>query len=152
MEIQIREANVSDAGAIAKLNQESMGYCYPEEATAEKLRMLLGRKQDKLFVAVIENTVVGYIHANDYDLLYAPAMKNIMGLAVSPEYRRLGIGKALMSAVEVWTKETGAKGIRLVSGAGRQQAHAFYRDCGFSGGKEQLNFKKDLDVCSHEQD
>ena len=152
MEIQIREANLSDAGAIARLNRESMGYHYPEKETAEKLRMLLGRKQDKIFVAVIEDTVVGYIHANDYDLLYAPAMKNIMGLAVAQEYRRRGIGKVLMAAVEAWAKENGAKGIRLVSGAARQQAHAFYRDCGFGGGKEQLNFKKDLDVCSHEQD
>ena len=46
--------------------------------------------------------------------------------------------------VELWAKDTGAAGIRLVSGAERTDAHEFYRHCGFSGDKRQLNFKKKL--------
>ena len=84
----------------------------------------------------------GYVHDLDYDLLYAPHMKNIMGIAVSSAYKRKGIGSALLQYVENWALETGASGIRLVSGATRTDAHAFYRHCGFEGNKEQINLKK----------
>lgn len=35
-----------------------------------------------------------------------------------------------------------AKGVRLVSGATRSDAHEFYRHCGYGGDKRQINFKK----------
>ena len=142
MKITIREASHQDAEAIARLNREAMGYDYPAEDTARKLEMILRSDRDKVFVAVAGDHVMGYIHANDYDVLYFPTMKNIMGIAVDSAYRRQGIGKMLLNAVECWAKETGAEGIRLVSGANRIDAHKFYIDCGFEGGKEQRNFKK----------
>lgn len=142
MEFVIREATRKDAEAIADLNRTAMGYDYPTVETEKKLQAVLSSGKDKVFVAVRGNTVIGYIHANDYDLLYFPTMKNIMGIAVDSACRKCGVGKALLSAVETWAKETGTAGIRLVSGAGRKEAHAFYRSCGFSGGREQINFKK----------
>lgn len=69
-------------------------------------------------------------------------MKNIMGIAVSENYKRQGIGHLLMEAVETWARNTNAKGIRLVSGVTRTGAHEFYRHCGFSSNKEQKNFNK----------
>ena len=86
--------------------------------------------------------MIGYVHANDYDVIYAPPMKNIMGIAVSNRFRKEGVGRALLAAVEAWARETGAWGIRLVSGAERTGAHEFYRHCGYSGEKRQVNFKK----------
>ena len=50
----------------------------------------------------------------------------------------------IRNAVEQWASETGAAGVRLVSGGSRADAHAFYRHCGYVDGKEQLNFKKML--------
>ena len=144
MNITIREATYQDVEAIACLNREAMGYDYPAEDTARKLAMILRSNRDKVFVAVMGNCIVGYIHANDYDVLYFPTMKNIMGIAVGSAYRRQGIGRMLLNAVECWAKETGAEGIRLVSGANRTDAHKFYIDCGFEGGKQQLNFKKHI--------
>ena len=38
----------------------------------------------------------------------------------------------------------GEAGIRLVSGSERLDAHAFYRKCGYTGDKQQINFKKKL--------
>ena len=150
MEITIREASHQDAEAIALLNREAMGYDYPAEDTARKLEIILRSDRDKVFVAVTGECVVGYIHANDYDVLYFPTMKNIMGIAVDSAYRRQGIGKLLLNAVEHWAKETGAEGIRLVSGANRTDAHQFYMDCGFEGGKKQLNFKKHMKTVSNQ--
>ena len=140
----VREAVPSDAVAIWQLNSNEMGYPYPLEYTMQNLTKLLGSKADKIFVAIWDGSVVGYVHANDYDLLYAPHMKNIMGIAVSGEYKRKGIGKALLQQVENWARETGASGIRLVSGAMRTGAHAFYQHCGYGGDKDQVNLKKML--------
>ena len=71
-------------------------------------------------------------------------MKNIMGIAVSASCKRRGIGRALLEQVEAWAVRDGAVGIRLVSGSERADAHAFYRKCGYTGDKQQINFKKKL--------
>ena len=138
----IREAIESDVNAIWQLNCDEMGYQYSLDDTVQNIARLLSSNADKIFVAVSDGLVVGYVHANDYDLIYAPHMKNIMGIAVSSEYKRQGIGRALLQEVEHWALETGASGIRLVSGATRTEAHTFYRNCGFTGNKEQINLKK----------
>ncbi len=142
MNFFVREACGSDAAAIWELNCLEMGYQYPIDATSQKLNVLLNSKTDKIFVAVSENTVVGYIHANSYDVSYAPHMKNIMGIAVFSSHKRHGIGRALLQQVEKWARSTGAAGVRLVSGMTRTDAHVFYHSCGYTGDKEQLNLKK----------
>lgn len=142
MEYFIRECCIDDANYIQELNCYEMGYDYSLENTMLKLEKILNSKKDKIFVAMVGNIVVGYVHANDYDVIYAPSMKNIMGIAVSSAYRRSGIGGALLRKIEEWAKASGAKGVRLVSGATRTGAHEFYRHLGYDGGKEQLNFTK----------
>lgn len=144
MNYTIREAYLSDAEAIWMLNCTEMGYPFPLESTIDKLAKLLYRNSDKIYVATIEGTVVGYVHANDYDVIYAPHMKNIMGIAVAHEHKHQGIGKTLLQQVELWAADTGATGVRLVSGAARTDAHEFYRHCGYTGDKKQLNLKKKL--------
>ncbi len=127
---------------IVLLNKNEMGYEYPSEDTKKQLEQLLNDSNHKIYVAIVANKIVGYIHANNYDLLYAPHLKNIMGIAVSSDFRKNGIGKMLLNEVEKWAQDTGAYGIRLVSGAARIGAHAFYEFCGYTKTKEQINFKK----------
>lgn len=142
MEFIIRELMLKDSEDIHRLNTDEMGYEFSLDETKEKLLKLINSDSDKIFVAVIGDEVIGYVHANDYDLIYAPHMKNIMGIAVAEKYKRNGIGKALLSEIEMWAKETGAKGVRLVSGATRTNAHKFYHNCGYSGDKAQINMNK----------
>jgi len=142
VEVKIRPAVPEDCEALARLDRESMGYDYPLEKTKEQLEKLLSDGRNGIFVAEAAGKVVGYVHLVDYDLLYSDPMKNIMGIAVDPSCRRLGIGKKLLEAGENWAKETGAAGVRLVSGETRTGAHAFYRASGYEGSKMQLNLKK----------
>ena len=144
MRFIIRNCRIEDAEALQKLNREDLGYDYPVEELRERLETVLGSEKDRIWVAVMGQQVVGYIHACGYDVIYAPHMKDIMGIAVSSACRRVGIGRALLYAVEEWGREDGAAGIRLVSGTDRTDAHAFYRSCGYNGGKTQLNLKKYL--------
>lgn len=140
--ITVRECALTDCESIYLLNKNDLGYDFPIEKTAKRLEMILGSNKDKIFVAEYGGKVIGYIHACDYDVIYGPSMKNILGLAVDSHYRKLGAGKALLTAAENWAKETGSAGVRLCSGAQRKGAHEFYKKCGYICSKEQLNFKK----------
>ncbi len=142
LNVQIRECETFDYKEIYKLNTVEMGYDYPEEKTRIKLQALLKSDKDKIFVACVDEVVVGYIHANDYDVIYAPHMKNIMGIAVLSEFKRMGIGRELLTAVENWAENTGADGVRLASGSARVDAHQFYKNCGYTGDKTQVRFMK----------
>lgn len=140
----VRRAALSDANAIARLCSESMGYPSSPEEVGERLQALLPEQGQCMLVAEAGGKVVGCLHACDYQVLYAPPMKNILALAVLPDCRRRGIAAALMEEMERWAKETGARAVRLVSGESRAGAHAFYRAQGYTGEKRQLNFKKNL--------
>lgn len=105
MKIIIRECVMCDYVDIALLNENEMGYDYPVEDTKKRLDQLFNDCNHKIYVAVFNGKVVGYVHANNYDLLYGPHLKNIMGLAVSGGFRKNGIGKMLLTEVEKWAKK-----------------------------------------------
>ncbi|CEM61985.1 GNAT family N-acetyltransferase [Treponema phagedenis] len=138
----IRECTVSDAEPIFFLNRDELGYDFYLEGTKENIEKILQRDTDKIFVAEDEGKIVGYVHANNYELLFSAPMKNIMSIAVSPKHRGKGIGRKLLAAIEDWAKKTGAHGIRLVSSSSRTDAHRFYQSCGYEKTKEQFNLKK----------
>jgi len=47
-------------------------------------------------------------------------------LAVSPDHRSQGVGKALLDAAKDWARERGATHLELDSGDARADAHRFY--------------------------
>ena len=47
-------------------------------------------------------------------------------LAVSPEHRSQGVGKALLDAAKAWARERGATHLELDSSDARADAHRFY--------------------------
>ena len=141
MKSYIRECELKDYQEIAILNKVELGYNYPPEVTKLRLEKLLEDKGHKILVAIVDAKVVGYVHACNHDLLYAPHLKNIMGIAVATEYRKNGIGKKLLTEVEIWAREAGS-GVRLVSGAERSGAHKFYMACGYVYNKDQKKFIK----------
>ena len=140
----IREAKITDAGTICRISSNDLGYKCEEQFVKERLE-----KQDTtrevVFVAELDGAVAGYVHAEMYSLLYWEPMVNILGLAVSSECRRKGVGKALMKQVEEWARERGIKEIRLNSGGTRKEAHEFYRSIGFDDEKMQRRFIKSID-------
>ncbi|HEU5047453.1 MAG TPA: ribosomal protein S18-alanine N-acetyltransferase [Rickettsiales bacterium] len=63
----------------------------------------------------------------------------ILTLAVSPEHRRHGIGKALLEAILNWAREKGVKTIFLEVRISNEAAQELYKNAGF----ELLNTRKD---------
>jgi len=138
----ICECKVDDYESIYYLNKTAFGYEYDINKTKNRLAVILARKSDKIFVAVIDDNVIGYIHGSDYECTYSDSLKNIMAIAVDYDYRNRGVGRALLDAVENWAKECGCIGVRLVSGMNRTGAHEFYQRCGYTLRKVQKNFIK----------
>lgn len=138
----IREAVITDAEDIYYINKTSLGYNYDFEKQKAKIEVVLNDKTQVIFVAECDNKVVGYIHLVNYDVIYADNFKNCLGLAVDNDYKRIGIGSALLKQAENWAKENGATGIRLCSGIEREKAHQFYQSQGYEVTKLQKNIKK----------
>lgn len=141
-DIVVREATPDDCRRVCELNRKSLRYDYPEDKTLERLKTILKRPSDKVFVAEYSGKVAGYVHAADYECAYCDSLKNITAIAVDKKCRRLGIGGKLLKAAENWAKSCGCAGVRLVSGFERKEAHMFYLRCGYTLRKEAKNFIK----------
>lgn len=138
----IREVTIDDYKDIRSLNKNALGYDFPLEKTKTQLEKILTGKDAKIFGAFVDDKLIGYVHIADYECSFNDSLKNIMGIAVAPSYRKQGIGRALLTKAETWARDTGAAGIRLVSSVGRTEAHKFYAAMGYTSKKEQKNFRK----------
>lgn len=142
--MNVRKADINDASAICRICTNDLGYECSEEFVLSRLKNIDGSRE-AVFAAEIDSTVVGYIHAEIYNTLYFQSMVNILGLAVSNDHRRQGIGRALISRAENWGKELGINTVRLNSGNSRKEAHEFYRAMGYDDEKLQIRFLKKID-------
>ncbi len=161
--VKIRQAAASDIPAMNELFRKDLGY---EECTleiVEKQFAGLDNSREAVFVAeanaectdsldgsydgsseIKPSHIAGVIHVEKYNVLYFPTMANILGIAVDADFRRQGIGSALLKRAEEWARENGASSMRLNSGESRKQAHEFYRAQGYIDDKKQLRFIKEL--------
>jgi GNAT superfamily N-acetyltransferase len=140
----IREATIEDAFAICNISCADLGYDCSCEFVSTRISNL-DKGREKVFVAEVNEIVTGYIHAEKYQTLYFEPMINILGLAVSSEFRRRGIGRMLLKRAERWANEVGIHKIRLNSGASRKETHSFYRAMGYNNEKGQIRFIKDIE-------
>ncbi len=74
--IIVRECHASDCNKIYELNKSAFGYQYSLEKTKDRLCEILKRGKGKIFVACVDNEVVGYIHGIDYECTYSSPLKN----------------------------------------------------------------------------
>jgi predicted N-acetyltransferase YhbS len=139
--VMIREIRPEDYYDICLLNKE-LGYDYPLEKVKVRIEHIQKNTKDIIFVAQRENEVIGYIHGSPYELLYSDSLINILGFVVKERYRSKGVGSLLIQHLEDRAKENGFRGIRLVSGIDRTDAHRFYRKHGYLHKKDQKNFIK----------
>ena len=84
--IQLRPARQEDAAALQCLNADVLGYDCSLSDTQKQLRRLLHMPQHLLVVAERKQELIGYVHAQDYDILYAENQNVCMIRLVSGEY------------------------------------------------------------------
>lgn len=141
--ILIREANLTDVDYIAEISTDSLGYSCNASLVAKRLQNM-DKNRYKVFVAVEDNVVIGFVHAELYQLLYQEDSINVLGLAVSKHSQGKGYGKKLMQSVEAWAKEMKCTVVRLNSEVNRTGAHCFYEKIGYKNTKFQKRFTKDV--------
>jgi ribosomal protein S18 acetylase RimI-like enzyme len=84
-----------------------------------------------LWVAFLENKAVGFLTANRlqrFDKRGAEVLLYEMG--VHDDFRRRGIGKALIEEVKHWAKEAGADEVWVLTNRSNAAAVALYRSVG----------------------
>lgn len=141
--MKIRSASQTDAKAIAEIYNVDLGYETDEKQIFNRLGKI-DETREAVFVAEIDEKVVGALHIEKYSTLYYKDIANILSLAVRGDHRRRGAGKALVKAGEDWAKSKNLPEIRLESSMRRKPAHEFYRAMGFDSEKEQIRFLKKL--------
>ena len=139
----IRNVKISDYKDIAGFCKNDLGYDADEMLVKSRIENL-DSNREAVFVAVVDEKTVGFVHCEIYNTLYFETLVNIQGLAVSSEYRRMGFGRELVNSAEEWAKQKGINKIRLNSGLNRKDAHTFYRNLGYGDEKQQIRFMKDI--------
>ena len=109
------------------------GYDCDADLVKERLKNL-DASRERVFVAIIDGKVVGYVHAEQYNTLYFESLVNILGLAVSKAIAEGAAAKPVC----------GIHAVRLNSGKARTEAHKFYRSIGYDNEKAQIRFLKNL--------
>ena len=143
----IRSIRVEDAAFIGEICRSALGH----RATAAQLKQQIAElaAHPAYYIAVHENerdkTVLGFLQAEQYHLLYGENGWNIMALAVAPEAQNRGIGKQLVAALEEHALQCGDTFVRLNSRVERINAHRFYERLGYTCDKTQKRFIKRLE-------
>ena len=125
-DVDIRPATPDDAGVVADL-LTALGY----PATAAQARERLSALDASDCVLVTEGGLIA-LHRVPRVAEGSP-LGRITALAVAPERRGKGVGRALLSAAEDVARSWGCAVLEVSSGRRpeREAAHAFYRATGF---------------------
>lgn len=129
----IRPAQASDVDALVRAYEwlfappGSTPPAWDPERAAERLHAAISAPDAEVFVADADGTIAGLCSAYwDIDSVRFGRRVWVEDLAVDPERRSQGIGKALLDAAKDWARERGASHLELDSGLGRVDAHRFY--------------------------
>ncbi|UVO49790.1 GNAT family acetyltransferase [Sphingomonas sp. SUN019] len=121
----IAEARAEDAAAVVEL-WERCGSTRPWNPPQRDFDLALAGATSAVLVARDGDTIVGSVMVG-----FDGHRGWVYYLAVSPDRRREGLGRALMAAAERWLRERGAPKLQLMVRDGNDDALSFYRALGF---------------------
>ena len=131
----IRNATENDINQLAVLMGE-LGYPTTMDEMEQRFSKIYSNPLYSTHVAEIGGAIVGMIGMTlGFHYEKNENYVRIVALVVDSEYRKQGIGAALILTAEEWAKEQGANRIVLNSGnrSERNDAHRFYTNMGFEG-------------------
>jgi GNAT superfamily N-acetyltransferase len=140
----LRRARLEDAAEIARLMTE-LGYPIEAAEILPRLQALLVHP-DHLFTVTAgpKDHLSGMIMAEHRALLLFGSQVEIMGLSVGADARRMGVGRALVKAVEDWARQFGSHKIVVRSNVLRPESHPFYEKIGYERKKTQHLYARSL--------
>ena len=142
-DVTLRRARGEDSPVIARLAGEQMGHDVAAEDAAERVALILARRDHELLVAEHEGRVVGLAHLVQWPTLHGSGTAaRLMTIVVDSAQRGKGVGTRLVAAAEDWALAQAADSVHLTSGTHREGAHAFYRRLGYDG--TGVRFRKNI--------
>jgi len=143
-ELVIRNASLRDLDVILSLSDELTQSDLPYDRqiktnwshTTEGIAYYRGKIEEttgKCFVALLNDTIVGYITCGikDVPTYRKVTVVELENLLVSSSYQRRGIGRKLIQSFRLWAKEIKADKLCVNVFSGNENALAFYRNEGF---------------------
>ena len=144
-EFIVRSGRREDAAAAARLWMQSAEehtahdpiYATSSEAERTMRKFLADLTSSSLtfmLVAVVEEEIVGFVSGDLREgspTFQYRTWASVDDIYVSPEYRSLGIGRALLQHVESWARDKGSNGISLQVAALNKRGRKFYEELGF---------------------
>lgn len=129
--MNIRRTSYKDIDPVLTLMHE-LGY-FPEKSTIiENITKYARSPEYEVFVAEAKDKLVGCISLHVMQLFHIKGnVGRITSIAVSREYRRNGIGKALVEAADEYFRSMGCVKAEVTSADHRKDAHMFYQAVGF---------------------
>jgi GNAT superfamily N-acetyltransferase len=128
--VAVRAATDVDARALAPLLAH-LGYPADAAELPERLARLRASGDDA-FVAVQDGAVVGLATVHARAVLHdARPVAQLTALVVSPDIRGRGVGRALVTEVERWSRARGANRLVVTTALHRADAPLFYERLGF---------------------
>lgn len=139
--MNIRPATAEDGTAISQL-----GTCFSPEARSTSsapshFTHLLQTDGHRVWVAEIDGTIAGWLHAFVALRVGVPPFIEIGGLVVEPEFQRGRIGSGLVQQATDWAESEGMK-LRVRCNSQREPSHRFYEALGFELLKQQHVFER----------
>jgi len=103
----------------------------------------LEKQESAILVAKKGNKIGGFVVARVNVGIFEGIYGEIIALVVSKNFRRQGLGNALVSAAEAWLRKY-AKKVRVRSNVQRVEAHDFYQSIGYIHAKTQTLYLKNV--------
>lgn len=142
--LTIQEADVWDIKAVSELDKNN----FSNNFSAEMLEQIFASKRNRIFVAMLENELVGFIVAeNDIDEI------NISHVVVDKAYRNHGIGSKLIGFVEQYAKNIQINVVSLEVSVNNFTAKTLYEKLGYTSRRVRKNYYKDgsdaIEMCKN---
>lgn len=142
--MHIRKMALQDIDQIATLCKQ-FGYPAQSEQISERFVRISQSSEHQLFVADIDEGVIGWVHVHGVHSLGSDSYVEIRGIVVDGARRQQGVGRQLMEQAEQWGRDNGYSMVRLRSSTERPEAHHFYPKLGYECVKSQYLYTKMLD-------
>jgi len=144
----IRQATPADVAAWAQLR---LGLWPDADDPLEELAESLADAEGAVFLACLAGgEAVGFAEVrlrHDYvNGTESSPVGFLEGWYVQPAWQGHAVGRALLAAVQAWTRAAGCRGLASHSRVEDVQAHAAHRACGFEETERVVYFRMVLDA------